>query len=426
MLLECSHCGAPLDVREGSSITKCRYCGAANQVRAMRTVAEQTPPAWRPPPTWTPPPHVPADSNVTLPYRTGNVVALILAIPVALTIVGGLTAVLATKGARGGAIGANGVAVADNAKSAGDFATLTMRESMADLEARFGVKGDGTSLRVPLNGSTFTTVTFEWDAKQPAHVARFYLNGPDPSPDGAAIRARLEADLPKRWRENSWQWNGAVVSVSNGFLGISVTIPSENEPSRPWREQVEGLWMVFRHAALGLDVKVDKDVVRDFLGGGISLVDLAKFDYEVDVDHATDDVKRVAPGVTQSRAGSLELKLALDHPVFSEAELQWTNAKGGKLALVYLRPVGTTNKLADQDALAKCVESGLGVKPRVNEGDYLAKQHDQDFTLPAGGEVRVYDHLVTITTRDSPFSAPMKKATWEKVLSVLDGCGRVK
>jgi LSD1 subclass zinc finger protein len=69
MLLECSHCGAPLDVRDGARIVKCAYCDHANQVRSMTTLAPQPPPGWKPPPQWTPPPHKPVPSHRPLAYH---------------------------------------------------------------------------------------------------------------------------------------------------------------------------------------------------------------------------------------------------------------------------------------------------------------------------------------------------------------------
>ncbi len=56
MLVECSHCGAPLDLRDGIRFVKCAYCDHANRVRSMHTIAAEAPPGWKPPPQWTPPP----------------------------------------------------------------------------------------------------------------------------------------------------------------------------------------------------------------------------------------------------------------------------------------------------------------------------------------------------------------------------------
>lgn len=57
MLVECSNCGAPLDVTKRTGVVRCGYCGRPNKLRATRMLAEQTPAQWAPPPIWTPPPN---------------------------------------------------------------------------------------------------------------------------------------------------------------------------------------------------------------------------------------------------------------------------------------------------------------------------------------------------------------------------------
>jgi hypothetical protein len=69
MIVECSHCGAPLDVKQGEKLNKCRYCGSTNQVNRQRTIAFETPQGWRPPPKWTPPAHFAAGSAQVLTYK---------------------------------------------------------------------------------------------------------------------------------------------------------------------------------------------------------------------------------------------------------------------------------------------------------------------------------------------------------------------
>ena len=65
MLIECGHCGAPLDIESGVSVTACSYCGKKNRVASTRTLSAVTPAEWKAPPTWQPPPQV---SNQALPY----------------------------------------------------------------------------------------------------------------------------------------------------------------------------------------------------------------------------------------------------------------------------------------------------------------------------------------------------------------------
>ena len=55
MLIECGHCGAPLDCEQGDRIVKCSYCAKSNRVGSTRTLHAVTPQAWAPPPTWVDP-----------------------------------------------------------------------------------------------------------------------------------------------------------------------------------------------------------------------------------------------------------------------------------------------------------------------------------------------------------------------------------
>lgn len=55
MIVECSNCGAPLDVANRATTAKCAYCGRQNQVRSLRTLSMERPAGWKPPPVWTPP-----------------------------------------------------------------------------------------------------------------------------------------------------------------------------------------------------------------------------------------------------------------------------------------------------------------------------------------------------------------------------------
>ncbi len=89
MISQCTHCGAPLDVRQPSAIVKCRYCGVQNQPRQMPVLSPQTPAGWKAPRTWTPPPQFSAPSNVPLRYhRQANPIAVVagVIVPVVVTL----------------------------------------------------------------------------------------------------------------------------------------------------------------------------------------------------------------------------------------------------------------------------------------------------------------------------------------------------
>jgi hypothetical protein len=97
MVIECAHCGAPLDVKQHDQFVKCAYCAMSNQVRASRTVSFETPPGWRPPAQWLPPPHVAADSAKILTYHAVKGVrtaaSIVTIVVVSIVIAAGLGAV---------------------------------------------------------------------------------------------------------------------------------------------------------------------------------------------------------------------------------------------------------------------------------------------------------------------------------------------
>lgn len=90
MLVECSHCGAPLDVRDGVRLVKCAYCDHANRVRSMHTIAAEAPPGWKPPPQWTPPPNKRAPVHQALVYHATKPPrrGLLAGVAVLLTVIG--------------------------------------------------------------------------------------------------------------------------------------------------------------------------------------------------------------------------------------------------------------------------------------------------------------------------------------------------
>jgi LSD1 subclass zinc finger protein len=55
VIIQCTYCGAPLDVGSGAAKVKCRYCDTVSVVRQTRCLEAETPKGWKPPPTWTAP-----------------------------------------------------------------------------------------------------------------------------------------------------------------------------------------------------------------------------------------------------------------------------------------------------------------------------------------------------------------------------------
>ena len=73
-----------------------------------------------------------------------------------------------------------------------------------------------------------------------------------------------------------------------------------------------------------------------------------------------------------------------------------------------------------------CVQAAVGGKPRLYEGDHLKGDHSTDWTIPAGGEIRTYEHLVHITLSSHFTAHKMPRAEYTKLLDALDGCSKKK
>jgi len=391
----------------------------------MRTIAPQTPPDFRPPVRWTPPAHVPADSAQELEYRSpAGTIVLVIVVLAMLGVGGGIMAAVAAKSPRRGSPGSSSGQA--DAHTTRDLASITLEESPKELGKKLGISPTDKSLRVPLQGSSFDAITFQW-GDDTSHVLDFYLNCPSPMPGYAALRKKLAAKLPNRWStDEHWGWEDASIywGRDGGVLSVHVS-PKHDEGENPqWKAQSEALWNVVRVALLDLDGTVDAKTLRDALGGGAPLTDLPKIAFEADIDGSRAAVNAVFPGATMRKSSDLYFTVALDHPFLGKAELQWPNKKGGKLKEIELWPRTGTEFGPAQEKMNACISSAFSIKGEKYEHDYLTKKYDTSFRLPQGGHVRVYYHLVAISFREYPWAGPMKKETWEKLAGVLDACGR--
>ncbi len=420
MIVECGHCGAPLDVKEGRRYTKCTYCKKTSEARALRTIEPQTPPGWRPPPVWTPPSHVPANSHVPLQFNATPVIAPLVVAAIVLSI--GLAGVVMAVSKRAPSALSNSKSPGSPAYPGGpkriDPAALekvSMKSTPEKLQEITGVAMDAQhSMRVPLAHPHWEAVTFRWDPDHLDHVQEFYLNGVSDSPMPEA-RKTLKSLVGRRWEKDSFQWEGCGLNADSkgDYLGSHVTIEQhgkEDAENPYWRQQSETMWKLARHAALGVGDPPKKSELRDYLGGGYPLGDLAKLDVDADIDKADAAIKKVFPGGVRNLFIDLDYKVSLEHPWYSDMEIAWKNKKGARVAEVSFRPpVGTNNKWPNMGSLESCVQGVLGKPERVNEGDHLAGNRDVTWRPGAGGEVRVYEHMMVIRLRDSPFSKPMPK-----------------
>jgi hypothetical protein len=89
VLIECSNCGAPLDVKANDSLARCCYCGKTQRVRTARTTRQHTPADWHAPPQWIPPPQFAAQS-IPLPFDPGKTVRKIVILIAVVSVVTGI------------------------------------------------------------------------------------------------------------------------------------------------------------------------------------------------------------------------------------------------------------------------------------------------------------------------------------------------
>lgn len=434
MIVECGHCGGPLDVREGQRFTRCRYCGKTSQSRELRTIEQQTPPGWRPPPVWRPPPHVPADSGTQLSYDTSNSVAAIVVFATLISVIaaGAVGAILMRSNARSasGQSGAPAWPGGPKRLEPQALAKVTMKESPEALEELTGVAMDAQhTMRVPLAHPSWEAVTFRWDPEHLDHVREVFFNGKAAKGD-PSVRKAIKAVVGRRLQKDSFQWDGCGLHLSNAndYLGVNITVdqPGAQQIENPhWRKQSEALWKLARSAALGVGDVPSPVEVRDWLGGGHPVAALGKLDPSANIDESEAAVKSLFPGAVRRLFIDLDYKVALDHPWYGEAQLAWKNKKGARLAEISLDPPpGANNKFADQKAVDDCVTAAFGKPKRESEGQHVGGSRDTTWNPAGGGSIRVYEHMLVITLRDSPFSSPMSEATFHKTIDALDRCGR--
>lgn len=176
MIVQCGHCGAPLDVNETDTIVCCRYRGMKNERARTRTIAERTPADFTPPPKWRPPPEFPADSDKELTYSKGSggwigcaIVSLVVVVPCLI---------------------AGGAALHDCTGFLGsEPSKLVALETLDGTPQALGAQlaqstVNESSVWADLYDSRFIRVSFSWDSERMDHPSSFYFGprGDKPSP----------------------------------------------------------------------------------------------------------------------------------------------------------------------------------------------------------------------------------------------------
>jgi hypothetical protein len=416
MILECRHCGAPLDVKQGAELTKCRYCGTVNERQRMRTIATVTPQDFRPPRQWAPPPQFPADSSKPLKYhgRPKGVDAVLVSVMIMVG-VGGVAAALALH--RAGKLGSGGGVTAMLGGATGQtLARASLEQTPNNLAKQLSGRAVETSVHVPLASDRFEYLSISWDEKQPSHPMSFYFaprkgQGVDER-IRAALAGRLGGGLDER---GLWSWEGVHLNYQKeGGLGGSVTAELSSAPNPNWKRQLQALWKLVVGVAFDQPVAPTADESLELLGAGYPLAQLTAIDPATTVDSAAQTAQQRFRGAVARKFITLDVKIALAHPLLRYATMSWKNEKGARMSRVHM---GSTSAFAGRrEAFVGCLKGQLGA-PEVHEQDYLQKKIDYRFQLPKA-TLWVNESAVNLNPRDEHIEA----ADWSRALGAIDRC----
>lgn len=374
MILECAHCGAPLDVPAGSTTSRCRYCGHTSRVEELRTVFPQRPPDWRPPRKWTPPQHAPADSRRTLTYQgASNTAGVFIMLGIfAVVGVGIAAAVFAAARSNGGSAipglpGAADPKVLDAVRLDRDAKTLA--------NATGGKDWEGRSVNLPLSG-LFDYAVFGYDEKEPGHANSFgfYRNQKGCPAEFEAIRAKLKKRLGKRFDGKNWRWGSMFFGVDEkcAWINASFSASPSDDPG-DWKPAFEALFAELRSDIYGRGEPPSKDDLVRYLARGYDTASIAPIVAGTTIDDVS-KVQKSLPAATGRKISDVELSFPLDNPRFGQLTVTWKNEKAGPIDGVRLD--GYDNKLTGHLEVAQCLAQKLGAKLDVRDTDYVNKKKD--------------------------------------------------
>ena len=437
MLLACSHCGAPLDVGATADEVKCAYCGTKTLRQRLRVVSAETPSGWHPPSTWSPRASSPVGSLDILQYRARLSGAPPAAVAkqkrsLLLVLLAWVLGVLVVVGVACGAVCVGLAKLGGDRSDAYPPAALrdiTMAESKDQVLARLPKSTDlgPLGLRTYLKNvdTPYQYVNFSWHENHPSHVSGFAFavkEGLSPN-QAAKVCARLKEVLPSHWSEDVYAHGGFSLHCTSTYLRAFVHPMKGSNPNPTWKQESTALWKVVNHTVYGADMIADSEA-RMWLGLGYPVSDLTKLRWGVDLHGATSAVQEVFPAVHDTGHIGLHFEVALAHPWFRLAALEWPNTTGATLSTVYLYPSGVRTAdggaFPQQERLAKCVEPVLKAKARKIESDAMKRKfmytiNSSDMT------VVVHEHLLTMRVVGS---AVPTKNKFNALIAALDACGR--
>ncbi|MDI1482887.1 hypothetical protein [Polyangium sp. y55x31] len=422
MILECRHCGAPLDVKPDAALTKCRYCGTTSERRLLRTVSAETPRDFRPPPQWIPPPQFPAPSNQALAYHEetlrantrANWIALLVGVSLASSLVLGL--LIALGGSMGSSKKGGVVASVLPGKTPQELAAVRIDQSRENLAKALSGNPMGSMLAVSVSHPRYQSISFMYDDKEPAFPQSFTLvqrSGATPDPKAIeALGSRLHGGLV----DGSWNWASLVAvntDAKTGLVSATVLGGRVGGTSAQAKTQLVAMWKLVLHAVFGAGSGPTPEEAR-WIGAPHPFAALETIDLTTTVDKAAATLTQKFPGAALFTFIELGVTVAVDHPLLRDAEFSYPNEKGGTLRTAALH--GTKAFPERREALVACLEGKLG-KAKVQDRDYLAKKRDYEFTVGKLwldiGEKDAHVHW---------FPGRLNAPDWKRVVGAVGAC----
>ena len=411
MIVECGHCGAPLDIDEGSRVIRCRYCGSKNERRSARTVAAETPADFVPPAKWRPPAEFPADSSTELAYSKGsNIGCFLVAGTLLVPCVFALVAWLHDR---------TGIAGTEPAK----LATLETLDGTASDFARAlsASSSDATHASTRLHSDRYQYLSFTWDDKQRDHPESFSITLRDGQSADAAARAKLASMLRGGLdAQGSWRWDKVSIGVSpNGV----VTAYSDATDHPQWKRQLDDAWRIVLSAVFGVGTPPGKREMLEAMGAGYPTADLAKIEMTTTVDEAAEKMRALFPGAIVTMQGEVEVVVAVDHPLFASAKLRWMNTRGATYDRIDFSPLGGADAFEPKRrGLVLCMSKWLGGASATDE-DFVHHIQSYAWSLE-GARVDVTRYALSISLSHTRTAAPSDDtgAAVSKAIAAIDGC----
>ncbi len=408
MIIECGHCGAPLDLAENRAVFRCRYCGTKNERVRARTVADRTPSGYKPPRTWKPPAEFAADSSVELAYKPDRMALWGLALVLVTVVVPLVVAGGACIEERTGFFDSDPERLARATSLAGS------PQALADT---LGGKAFDSSLSVDLHADRYKLVSLSYDRDNLTHPTSFaFLPRAEKATCDPEVEARL-ASVLRGGLDDGGSWSFEYLHIGcdarSGVLMANVRI--ERNPL--WTRQLEAAWRVALAAAFGVDTPVTADERRDLLGAGYPFASLASLPATTTVDHAAATLRERYPGAAIDDSSGVEATVAVDHPLFKSVQLRWMNSRGATLYGANFSPLEPKKFAAGHKALAACLAHTYGA-PRVDDADYMKKTSTASWSVPSA-TIYLSDTILTFSYGGGSHGEP---EAYERLIHALQRC----